>query len=62
MYSPDYQNGDFLYLATETIVMVLVQEEDEIEHSIYYLRRNLNEIEVKYSYIEKLALATVQAV
>ena len=42
--------------------MVLVQEENGIEHTIYYLSRNLNDTEVKYTYIEKLALAAVQVV
>ena len=42
--------------------MVLVQEEDGVEHLIYYLSRNLNDTEVKYSYIENLSLAAVQAV
>ena len=64
MYPPNYQNDYFLYIvATETtIAMVLVQVEDGIEHLIYYLSRNLNDTEVKYSYMEKLALAAVQAV
>ena len=42
--------------------MVLVQVEDGIEHLIYYLSCNLNDAEVKYSYMEKLALAAVQAI
>ena len=42
--------------------MVLVQVEEGIEHLIYYLSRNLNDTEVKYSYVEKLALATIQDV
>ena len=42
--------------------MVLVQVENGIEQLIYYLSRNLNDMEVKYSYVEKLALATVQVV
>ena len=29
---------------------------------IYYLSRNLNDMEVKYSYVEKLALAAIQAI
>ena len=64
MYPPNYQNDYFLYIvATETIItMVLVHVEDGIEHPIYYLSHNLNNTEVKYSYIEKLALAVVQAV
>ena len=42
--------------------MVLVLEEDGIEHMIYYLSDNLNDMEVKYSYAKNLALAAVQVV
>ena len=43
--------------------MVLVQEDEfGAEHVIYYLSRTLNPIELKYSHVEKLALAAVQAV
>lgn len=64
LYSPNNQNDYFVYLAAAdtTIRMVLVQEEDGIEHMIYYLSRNLNDTEVKYSYVENLALSIVQAV
>ena len=47
----------------ETIGMVLVQEDEEIhEHVIYYLSWNLIDAEIRYSHVEKLALATVHAV
>ena len=47
----------------ETIGMVLVQEDEELhEHVIYYLRWNLIDVELLYSHVEKLALATVHAV
>ena len=47
----------------ETIGMVLVQEVEELqEHVIYYLIQNLIDMEIHYSYVEKLALATVHAV
>jgi len=64
MYALDYQKDFNLYLtATDTtIAMVLVQEDNGIEHLVYYLRRNLNDTESKYSYVENLALAVVQAV
>eukprot|EP00253_Pinus_taeda_P035913 PITA_35913 len=64
MYAPDYQKDFNLYLAAAdtTIAMVLVQEYNGIEHPIYYLSRNLNDTEMKYSYVEKLALAAVQAI
>lgn len=43
--------------------MVLVQEdESHTEHVIYYLSRNMHPTEIKYTHVEKLALATVQAV
>ena len=42
--------------------MVLVQEDNGIEYPIYYLSRNLNDTESEYSYVEKLALATIKAV
>ena len=47
----------------ETIGMVLVQEDEEIQdHVIYYLSWNLIDAEIRYSHVEKLALATVHAV
>ena len=43
--------------------MVLVQEDEELqEHVIYYLSRNLIDVEIRYSHVEKLALATVHVV
>ena len=43
--------------------MVLVQEDEfHNEHVIYYLSQNLNPTEIKYSHVEKLALAAIQAV
>ena len=64
MYPPNYQNDYFLYItvADMTIAMVLVQVENGIEHPFYYLSHNLNDTEVKYSYVEKLALVVVQVV
>ena len=64
MYPPNYHNDYFLYIVTAemTIAMALVQVEDGIEHLIYYLSHNLNDIEGKYSYVENLALEAIQAV
>ena len=62
---PDYSRDFLLYVATslETIGMVLVQEDEELqEHVIYYLIQNLIDIEIHYSHAEKLALATVHVV
>ena len=45
------------------IGMVLVQEDEfHNEHVIYYLSHNLHPTEIKYSHVDKLALATVQVV
>jgi hypothetical protein len=63
--SLDYDRDYFIYVTAseETIGMVLVQEDDDLsEHVIYYLSRNLVGLELKYSHVEKLALATVHTV
>ena len=65
LHPPNYNQDYFLYLAAShsTIGMVLVQEdESSSKHVIYYLCRTLNPTELKYSHVEKLALAAVQAV
>ena len=68
MISPlDYSRDFLLYIyvaaSMETIGMVLVQEDEEIqEHVIYYLSWNLFDMEICYSHVEKLALATIHAV
>jgi hypothetical protein len=62
---PDYNRYFLLYLAAveSSIGMVLVQEDDELhEHVIYYLSHTLLGPELKYSHIEKLALATFHVV
>ena len=62
---PNYQKDFLLYLvASDTIVgMVLVQTDDvHIEHVIYYLICGLVGAELKYPYVEKLALAAAFAV
>eukprot|EP00253_Pinus_taeda_P021936 PITA_21936 len=64
LHPPNYNQDYFLYLAAShsTIGMVLVQQDEfESEHVIYYLSWNLTPIELKYSHVEKLALAAVQA-
>jgi hypothetical protein len=52
-----------LQQAESSIGMVLVQEDDELkENIIYYLSRGLVGPELKYSHVEKLALATFHVV
>ena len=47
----------------ETIGLVLVQEDEELqEHVIYYLSRNLIDAEIHYSHVEKISLAIVHAI
>eukprot|EP00253_Pinus_taeda_P005088 PITA_05088 len=58
----NYHHDYTLYLAAAdtTIDMVLVQDDDDgIEHVIYYLSHNLLDTETRYAYVEKLALAAV---
>ena len=62
---PNYAKYYSLYVATSlsTIGMVLVQkDEHDQEHVIYYASKSLVDSETRYSYLEKLALATVIAV
>ena len=62
---PDYSRDFILYLAASesTIGVVLVQEDDKlVEHVVYYLSRALVGPELKYSHVEKLALAAVYVV
>ena len=62
---PDYSCDFLLYVAVsmETIGIFLVQEDEELqEHVIYYLSQNLSDTKIHYSYVKKLALATVHAV
>jgi hypothetical protein len=62
---PNYNKKFLLYLAiTEsTIGMVLVQKDDLLtKYVIYYLSQGLVGLELNYSHIEKLALATVHVV
>ena len=62
---PNYHRDYTLYLddADTTIGMVLVQDDDDgTKHVIYYLSRNLLDMESRYAYVEKLALAVVCAV
>ena len=61
----DYSRDFILYLAASesTIRVVLVQEDDSlVEHVIYYLSCALAGPELRYSHVEKLALAAVYAV
>ena len=47
----------------ETIGMALVQGDKELhEHVRYYLSQNLIDVEIHYSHVEKLALATIHVV
>jgi len=65
LHLPNYNQNYFLYLTTShsTIGMVLVQEDEfDSEHVIYYLSWTLNPTELKYSNVEKVALAAIQVV
>jgi hypothetical protein len=65
LHPPEYTKDYILYLvtSTSTIAMVLVQEDsNDEEHVIYYLSKSLSGLELKYSHVEKLALAAIIAV
>ena len=65
LHPPEYTKDYILYLAasTSTIAMVLVQEDAKgKEHVIYYLSKSLSGPELRYSHVEKLAMAAVIAV
>jgi hypothetical protein len=65
LFPPNYSRDYFLYLVASdyTIGMVLIQEDNaNNEHVIYYLSQSLTPTEIKYLHVEKLALATVQAI
>ena len=61
----DYSRDFILYLAASesTIGVVLFQEDDKLqEHVVYYLSRALARPKLRYTHIEKLALAAVYVV
>ena len=56
---PNYHENFLLYLVASdsTLGMVLVQDDvDHVEHVIYYLSQGLVGAELRYPYIEQLAL------
>jgi hypothetical protein len=58
--SPDYNHDYILYISASTVSVagVLVQiNDDDHEHVIYYISKNLLGPPLKYNHKEKLALA-----
>ena len=65
IHPPDYSKYFLLYVvaSTTTIGMVLAQEDQNgLEHMIYYTNKNLLDSKTWYSHVEKLALAMVMAI
>ena len=65
LHPPDYSKEFILYLATSELMIrvVLVQEDDKLQqHVVYYLSRALADPKLRYSHVEKLALADVYVV
>jgi hypothetical protein len=63
--SPDYNHDYILYISASAVSVagVLVQiDDDEREHVIYYISKNLSGPPLKYNHEEKLALAVILAV
>jgi hypothetical protein len=62
---PDYNHDYILYISASTVSVagVLIQlGDDDREHVIYYISKNLSGTPLKYNHEEKLALAVVLAV
>jgi hypothetical protein len=62
LHPPNYARYYILYLvaSASTIAMVLVQEDDDdVEHVIYYLSQSLLGPELRYSHVQKLSLEVV---
>lgn len=65
LHPPNYHHDYFLYFATtdSTIAMVLIQDDDDgDENVIYYLTRNLFDVETRYAHVEKMSLVVVDIV
>ena len=65
LHPPYYSKYFIFYLVASelNIGVVLVQEDDKLqEHVVYYLSRALVDPELRYSHVEKLALAVVYVV
>jgi hypothetical protein len=63
--SPDYNRDYILYISASTVSVagVLIQiGDDDHEHVIYYISKNLSGPPLKYNHKEKLALAVILAV
>jgi hypothetical protein len=63
--SPDYNRDYILYISASTVSVagVLIQiGDDDREHVIYYISKNLSGPPLKYNHEEKLALAVILAV
>ena len=62
---PEYIRNFLLYvvMSQEEIGMVLTQLDDDLQdHVIYYVRWNLTDVELRYSHVKKLSLATIHEV
>jgi hypothetical protein len=62
---PDYDRDYILYLSASdvSVARVLIQvDDDQCEHVIYYINKNLSGPPLKYNHDEKLSLAVILAV
>ena len=61
LYKPIAGEKLFLYLAVSKSVasLVLVREDNKVQHSIYYVSKRLLDAELRYPDMEKLAYALV---
>ena len=63
MSSPETDEVLFAYIivALHAVSLVLIQVDDGIQRTIYYVSKSLHEAEIRYLPLEKAILAVVQA-
>ena len=51
----------YIAVATHTMSLVLIREDNGLQRPVYYVSKSLHEAEIKYSPLEKAILAIVHA-
>ena len=51
----------YIVVAPHAVSLVLIQEDNGLQRSVYYVSKSLHEAEVRYSPLEKAILAVVHA-
>ena len=51
----------YIAMALHAVSLVLIRVDDEVQRPIYYVRKSLHEVEIRYIPLEKAILAVVHA-